>query len=190
MNSLPTQNNINETSPASYKSKHKLKNKIGRFLWIITYNLFFKHSPPLFSNWRRLLLILFGAKIGNIWIHPKAQIWAPWLLEAGDDVFIDRNVFLYNTYGIKIANRVIISANVVLCTPSHNYENPFYPLIGNSIVINNDCWICADAYVLPGIHIGTGAVIGARSVVTKNVDEWTVVAGNPARRIKERKLNS
>jgi putative colanic acid biosynthesis acetyltransferase WcaF len=61
------------------------------------------------------------------------------------------------------------------------------PLITSPIVVGEHAWIAADVFVGPGVNIGDGAVVGARSTVLSNVAEWTVVAGNPARIIKERK---
>ena len=63
------------------------------------------------------------------------------------------------------------------------------PLLKPPIGIGDQAWICADAFVGPGVVVGEGAVVGARAVVTKNVEPWTVVAGNPARFIKKRQLD-
>lgn len=177
-----------KTRPGSYVSRHSFKNKLGRMAWGIAYNLLFRPSPLFLLAWRRGLLTLFGAKLGKVWIHPKVRIWAPWLLTAGDDVYIDRDVNLYNVYGIDIGERVVISSGAVLCTPSHDYEDPSYPLIGKPILIKDDCWICSDAFILPGVHIGPGSVVGARALVAQSVEPWVVVAGNPAKTVKRRNL--
>lgn len=181
---------IPETNPASFKNPHSLKSKAGRLLWNIVYILLFRPSPLILTGWRRWLLKLFGAKLGKTWVHPKVRIWTPWTIVMGDDVYIDREVNLYSTFGIEIGNRVVVSAGTTLCTPTHDYQDPSYPLIGSPIKIEDDCWISAEAFILPGIHIGRGAVVGARALVTKNVEPWIVVAGNPARPIKPRLLKS
>jgi putative colanic acid biosynthesis acetyltransferase WcaF len=129
---------------------------------------------------------LFGARLGKCWLHPSVRIWAPWKLKIGDDVYIDQGVFLYNAYGCEIKDRVIISAEAVLCTVSHDYTVPSYPLIGRPIVVGSDCWIATRAFISPGVSVGTGAVVGACAVATKDVSPWAVVAGNPARFIKAR----
>ena len=137
---------------------------------------------------RTFLLRRFGAKIGRAQFHATVDIWAPWLLDIGHDVFIDRDVILYNTYGVKIGDRVILSRGAFLCTPSHDHRLSDIPLIGGRITLGNDVWIAADAFVAPGITINDGAVVGARAVVTKDVEPWTIVAGNPARAISKREL--
>ena len=179
-----------QTNPSGYKSKHRFSNKIGRLLWRVVYLILFRPSPLFFLRWRKWLLVLFGAKLGSVWVHPTVQIWAPWLLTVGDDVFIDRDVNLYNCYGIYIGSRVVISSKAVLCTPSHDYENPLYPLIGSSITIEDDCWVCSEAFILPGVRVGAGSIVGARALVSNDIEPWVVVAGNPAKVIKSRKLKA
>jgi putative colanic acid biosynthesis acetyltransferase WcaF len=130
----------------------------------------------------------FGAKVSNGRIERSVKIWAPWLLEAGDDVYVDVDCKLYNAFGLKIGNRVVISQGSFLCTATHDYTDSRYALIGAPITIEDDVWIAADAFIAPGVTVGRGAVVGARAVVVKDVPPWTIVAGNPAKVIKERKL--
>ncbi len=176
------------TDPAGYVNPYSLNNRLGRLLWSAVWVLLFRPSPWFMAGWRRFLLRLFGAKIGKAWVHPGTRIWAPWLLSLGDDVFIDDQVRLYNAHGIRVRDRSMISQNVFLCSVSHDYRYPKYPAIGGEIVVAEDCWICADAFVAPGVTVGRGSVVGARAVVLKDVPEWTVAGGNPARAIKEREL--
>jgi putative colanic acid biosynthesis acetyltransferase WcaF len=111
------------------------------------------------------------------------------MLQAGEDVYVDRNVNVYNAFGVTIGDRVVISQNSFLCSASHDYTDPRYGLIGNRITIEDDSWIAADAFLAPGVTIGTGSVVGARAVVIKDVPPWSVVAGNPAKVIRDRKMN-
>ncbi len=173
--------------PASFKNPHSLGNKIGRLTWGVVWWLLFRPTfPRLMGGWRRFLLRLYGAKLKNTWIHPTVRIWAPWKLEAGDDVFVDRDVNLYNAYGIRIGDRVVISQGSFLCTATHDFQLSNFPLTGKPIVVESDSWIAAEAFVAPGVVVGAGSVVGARAVVVKTVAPWTVVAGNPARYIKDR----
>lgn len=175
------------TNNEGFTNPHSVYNKIFRLLWSFTYTILYRWTPSrLGMGWRRLLLRIFGAKIGKSWIHPSTRIWAPWQLAIGDSSYIDGNCYLYNTYPIEIGDRVIISFGSVLCTPSHDYTQPTYPLVGGRISIENDCWIMAEAFICPGTKIGTGGIVAARAVVTKSVEPMTVVGGNPAKFIKQR----
>lgn len=136
------------------------------------------------------MLRLFGANIGEkALIYPSAKIWAPWNLSLGRRSVIGPNVILYNVDRIDIAEDVTISQNVHLCTASHNIESIERELIHSSIIIERGSWVFADAFVAMGVKIGEGAIVGARSVVTKNVEAFDVIGGNPAKVIKKRKVD-
>ena len=102
----------------------------------------------------------------------KAIIWAPWNLEAGDQCGVANRVILYNQARIRLGRRVVISQGAHLCTGTHDYEDPGFPLRAEPIVVGDQAWIAAESFVHPGVVIGEGAVIGARSVVTKDVPPW------------------
>jgi putative colanic acid biosynthesis acetyltransferase WcaF len=87
-----------------------------------------------------------------------------------------------------LGQRVTISHRAHLCAGTHDYTRPDLPLVKPPIVIRDQAWICTDAFIGPGVTVGEGVVVGARAVVTKDVEPWTVVAGNPARVIKKRTL--
>jgi putative colanic acid biosynthesis acetyltransferase WcaF len=178
------------TNPIGFRNPHSRRNRMGRMFWALTYALLFRPTPWFMARWRAWLLRRFGAKIGIGRIESSARIWAPWLLELGDYVYIDARVNLYNPFGIRIGDRVIVSQGTFLCTATHDYRHPHYPLTGGRITIAEDCWVAAEAFVGPGVTLGAGSVVGARSVVTKDVPPWTVVAGHPARPIKERTLDA
>jgi putative colanic acid biosynthesis acetyltransferase WcaF len=179
-----------KTNPIAFRNPHSWRNKGGRLLWRFVYLFFFRPSPCSLYAWRSWLLCLFGAKIRFAHLHPTVRVWAPWLLELGEYVYIDRDVNLYNVFGISIADRVIISEKAYLCGASHDYKVPSYPLTGGKVMIKDDCWLAADSFVGPGVCIGEGVVVGARAVVFKDVEPWTVVAGNPAKFIKKRTLDT
>lgn len=177
------------TDPAAFRNPHRLGNKLGRVLWNVAYRLLFRPTPArLLVRWRAALLRLFGARLGRVWIHPRARVWAPWLLVAGDDVYIDEGAYVYNPFGVEIGDRVIISMEAFLCTASHDHERPDYPLVGGRIVIGSDTWLAAQVFVGPGVTVGDGSVVGARSCVVRDVPPWSVAAGNPAKVVRERVL--
>jgi len=177
-----------KTEINNFRNPHSLGNKLARVAWGVIYMTLFRPSPHVLPQWRAMLLKLFGAKLGYGKVASSAEIWAPWKLKMGSHVYVDSRVQLYNPYGITVGDRVVISRDVVLCTPSHDYTQPDFPLIGGPITIGNDVWIAAGAFISPGVTIGDGAVIAARAVVTKDVEPWTVVGGNPAKVIKQRDL--
>jgi putative colanic acid biosynthesis acetyltransferase WcaF len=165
-----------------------IKNKIVRMLWAFIYLFFFKYSPrPMFA-YRAFMLRLFGAKIGNgTAIYSSVKVWLPSNLKIGDRVAVGEFVNLYNQGKITIGDRAIISQGAHLCASTHDYNDVFHSLLLAPIEIEHDAWICADAFVGPYVCIGAGAVLGARSVASKSINSWTVNAGNPAIKIKDRK---
>ena len=112
----------------------------------------------------------------------------PSRLFMGSNVWIDRNVYLYNVERITIGDNAIISDSAYICTASHDISKKDFPLTTAPVVIGAGAWISAHAKILPGVKIGEGAVVGAGAIVTKDVAPWTVVAGNPAKVIKTRRI--
>ncbi|MBL7071595.1 MAG: colanic acid biosynthesis acetyltransferase WcaF [Candidatus Omnitrophica bacterium] len=177
--------NIDAYTQPSYS----LKNRIIRLIWNIVYFLLFRFSLIPFHPWRSFLLRCFGAKIGKgCHIYPGVIIWAPWNLEIGDYVGIASGVLCHSMAKIKLGDKVVISQGTRLYTGSHDYEDPRFPLVTKPITVETNAWIAAEAFVFPGVTIGKGAVIGARSVITKDMPARMVCAGNPCRPIKPREM--
>lgn len=152
-------------------------------MWII----FYRPTPRLMHAWRSFLLRLFGAKIGKgAHPYPSARIWAPWNLEMGDYACISENVDCYCVDKIKIGAFATVSQYSFLCTASHDYTRVDMPLVTAPIVIGERAWVTADVFVAPGVTIGQGAVITARSSVFSDIPEWMVARGNPAAVFKKR----
>ena len=176
-----------------YKTKFSLKNKSKRAIWAIIRFFFFRYTPsflPIFNQWRILILKIFGAQIGKYTIiYPSAKIWAPWNLIIGKNCCIGPNVFCYNPSLLKLGNKVVISQNTYICGGSHDINSISLPFKCLPIKINDYVWICADSFIMMGINIGEGAVIGERSVVVKDIQPYNVVAGNPAKFVKKRIIN-
>ncbi|WP_353567805.1 hypothetical protein [Haloferula sargassicola] len=89
---------------------------------------------------------------------------------------------------IEIGSKVAVSQRTFLCSGTHSINDLRRPLVTRPISIGDHAWICAESFIAPGVVIGEGAVVGARSAVFKNVDEWNVVGGNPATFIKKREI--
>lgn len=162
---------------------------LQRVLWALVQPLF-RFSPRHLYGWRNTLLRLFGARVGQrVRIYPGAAIFLPSLLTVGDEVTVGDQTRLYNLGPLVIGDQVTVSQGAHLCGGSHDDRDPRLPLIRAPITLGPACWICADAFVGPGVSVGDGAVVGARAVAVRDVPAWTVVAGNPARVIRARTLN-
>ena len=160
-------------------------------LWWFTDFCFFKPSPQILYGWRRFLLRLFGAKIGKkVIIRPSATITYPWKVTIGDYSWIGDNAELYSLGEIEIGNNVVISQKSYLCAASHDYTKEDFPIWAKKITIEDECWLATDVYVAPGITIGKGTVVGARSSVFKNLPPGKVCVGSPAKPIKDRISNA
>ncbi len=160
---------------------------IRRFAWGIVQSTCIRLSPARAMGWRRFWLRFFGAKVGKLaGIRPTTRIFAPWQLQLDDFAMLGDNVTVYNLGNIRIGEHSVVSQNAHLCAGTHDYTKQNLPLIRSEINIGRGVWVCADAFVGPGVTIADNAVIGARAVVMKNVDPGMVVAGNPAKVIKQR----
>ena len=161
--------------------KYSRRELAGRFLWAACTPLF-RCSPRLCWGWRRFLLRLFGARIGShVHIHPAARIFIPWNLEIGSWSYVGFDVLLYNLVPMKIGEGVTVSQRAHLCGGTHDFRDESMPLVKSTVTIGDGAWICADAFIGPGVRVGECAVVGARAVATRHVASGAVVAGNPAR---------
>lgn len=163
---------------------------VGRVLWALATPLF-RLSPRPCYGWRRWLLRRFGASVGrDVRIHPSTRIVIPWNLAIGDQASLGDRVLVYNLGMVGIGPRATVSHLAHLCAGSHDYLDPRLPLLRLPIEIGADAWVCAQAFVGPGVTIGEGAVVGACSVATRSVDPWSVVAGNPAKAVRQRVMRN
>jgi putative colanic acid biosynthesis acetyltransferase WcaF len=156
-----------------------------RILWSVC-KPFFRFSPRIFFGWRALLLRNFGARLGaHVHIYNSADICMPWNLRVGDWSAVAENVSVYNLGAVEIGSQVTISRGAHLCAATHDYTVPSFPLIKMPIVVEDAAWICADAFIGPGVTVGQGSIVGARAVVMKDVPSWAIVAGNPAKIVRQ-----
>lgn len=179
-----------EVDLSNYHNALSKKNQAYRLLWGIVWGLFARPLPKsMGSGWKRFLLRLFGAKISNTAIvYSSAKVFNPANLVMGDYSCIASNVECYNVAPVVIGSNSTVSQGAFLCTASHDITDPTNSLITAPIIIEDQAWIAADAFVGMGVNIGQGSVVGARAVVLKSIEPWCVVGGNPARFIKKRVL--
>jgi putative colanic acid biosynthesis acetyltransferase WcaF len=161
-------------------SKWTRKELAVRLAWAAIWPLF-RFSPRLMWGWRRWLLRLFGAQVGmNVHIYPSVNVFIPWNLSIGDWSSLGFETMIYNLGKVSIGKRVTISQRAHLCAGTHDHRDPLMPLIKSCITVEDDVWICADAFVGPDVTVQKSAVVGARAVVMRNVTSGSIVAGNPA----------
>jgi putative colanic acid biosynthesis acetyltransferase WcaF len=174
-----------------FRASFPAANRIARAAWGVVYILFFRHTPVFAHPWRTALLRAFGARVGKgTIIYPKCEIWAPWNLDIGEFCGIGDNVLLYSQDRISIGDGCILSMDTKILTGTHDYTKPSFPLVTKPVKVGQGSWLCAGVTILPGISIGDSAVIGAASVVTKDMPALTVCAGNPCRPVKPRRTTA
>lgn len=162
-----------------------LGNRVARQLWNVVWLLLFRPSPRPAHAWRSLLLRTFGAKLGRqCHIYPGVRVWAPWNLRVGDHVGVADGVTLYNMATIDIGDYAVVSQGAHLCGGTHDYNSANFQLVAHPIRIGAHVWVCAEVFIGPGVSVADGAVVGARSVVTRTLAEpWTVYAGQPCKAV-------
>ena len=151
-------------------------------LWMLVMATVFRWSPHPAYAWRALLLRAFGASIGtNVKIRSSARVFYPWRLSIGDNSWIGDFADLYSHAQITIGRDSVVSQYSYICTAGHDYTRSDFPLVAEPVTIGNEAWIAADVYVAPGVRIGSGSVIGARSTVLSDIPENVVAYGHPAK---------
>jgi putative colanic acid biosynthesis acetyltransferase WcaF len=163
--------------------------QLKRVLWLCVQFPFWVRAPRILNPIRIGLLRLFGARIGRRCIVGNARIWIPWNLEMGEFSAIGDGAEIYNFARVRVGTNSVVSQRSYLCTATHDYTKSNFPIYSLPITIGHSAWITAGVFVAPGITVGDGAVVGAYSVVTKDVPAWTVCGGNPCRVIKRRRLD-
>jgi acetyltransferase-like isoleucine patch superfamily enzyme len=149
----------------------------------LAYNIGRLHGLGL----RLYLYRRIGMKVGgNCVIRRGVYIASPNELQVGDGSFIGR-ASLYCTGGVKLGKNVNVSDGVVVITAKHNINSPRFEAAYEPIAIEDWVWLATNAIVLGGVVVGEGAVVAAGAVVTDDVPAYSVVGGNPARVIGERK---
>lgn len=166
-----------------------LANKVARLAWSMVWMCFYRPTPRSFHWWRRFLLRCFGARLGKgVHPYPTSRVWAPWNLEMGDYACLSEGVDCYCVAKISIGRNSTVSQYSFLCSASHDYTDIDMPMTCAPITIGDQVWITADVFVGPGVQIGDGAVVTARSSVFADIPPWVVAKGNPAVAVKPRMI--
>lgn len=156
-------------------------------LWWLVQATLFGLSPRFCFAWRRALLRLFGARVGEgVLIRESARVTYPWKVTIGDWSWIGDDVVLYSLAPITIGAHSVVSQRSYLCTGSHDYRSPGFDILARGITVGDHAWIAADVFVGMGVRIGAAAVVGARSSVFTDLPANTVCLGNPAAPVRAR----
>lgn len=158
--------------------------RAGFMLWWL---LFCRWTPPPMHRWRVLSLRLFGAKVDwRAQIYGSTRVWFPPNLSMGPHAVLGPRVRCYSMAPVRIGAFAIISQDAELCAGTHDIDDLHNQLITLPISISPHAWIAAGAFVGPGVQVGDGAVLGARAVAMSTLEPWSVYAGNPAQKLRQR----
>lgn len=163
--------------------------KIKRLLWYFTNIIFFINPLNPFSKLKVSVLRVFGAKVGKgVMIKTGVNIKYPWLLEIGDYVWIGENVWIDNLTKVEIKDNVCISQGAMLLCGNHDYKKTTFDLIIGGIVLKEGAWVGAKSVVCPGVTLNTHSILSVNSVANKDLESYSNYQGNPAVKIRERKI--
>ncbi|WP_010179190.1 LbetaH domain-containing protein [Aquimarina agarilytica] len=181
-----------EVDLSNYNNVITKKQQIGRLLFKLVWFCLARPIPRRMLNpWKLFLLRLFGAKLHRkAVVYSSAKIYMPWNLEMDEYACLAPEVDCYNVAKISIGAHTTVSQKTYLCSASHDITKSNNPLIIAPILIKDQVWIGASVFIGMGVEIGQGAVVGATASVYKNVEDWVIVGGNPAKFIKKREINA
>ncbi len=169
---------IKSAAIISFEALIRLVFALPRFYWIG----FFKAN----------LLRVMGARIGRrVTFYPGVWIMTGRQLTVGDDVDLALDVLITTDGGVTIGDRVLIGYRTQILSRNHIIPKERLPIFGSGhssrpVVIGDDAWIGGNCVILPGVTIGKGCVIGAGSIVTRSIPDYSIAVGNPARVIRVR----
>lgn len=170
-----------------FGSPWSARERIWRVLWDFCWALFCVWTPKPANAWRLFWLRAFGATIhGTPFVHQRARVEIPWNLTLHDRSCLGDRANAYTLGPIEIGRGATVAQEVYLSTGSHDFRRPEIPLVTGKITVGEDVFIGARAFVMPGVTIGARSVIGACSVVTKDVPEDVFAAGNPCKVLRPR----
>nr|WP_072937465.1 putative colanic acid biosynthesis acetyltransferase [Rhodococcus koreensis] len=147
----------------------KGRGKIAQVSWMTV-------SGLIFMRWwcpntvRLAILRLFGASVGrNVLIRHRVRIHWPWKLSIDKNSWIGEGVWILNLEPVTIGSNVCVSQDVFLCTGSHKFSSPSFEFDNGSIVIEDGAWLAAQSTILRGVRIGNNSLIGAKTLIFKDV---------------------
>jgi putative colanic acid biosynthesis acetyltransferase WcaF len=178
---------VNPEQKSAYDSPWSESNRIMRTLWEFCWFVFCAWTPKPLNPWRLFWLRVFDAKIdGTPFVHQRARIAVPWNLTLHDRACLGDRASAYSLGEIEIGARATVAQEAYLSAGTHDFNNQNMPLVTAKITIGEDAFLGARVFVLPGVKIGARSVIGACSVVTKDIPGDVIAAGNPCKILRTR----
>lgn len=175
-------------SPQNFK---KGASFIKLLIWYFINALIVRASWNPFMKIKIILLTWFGAKIGkNCIIKNNVNIKFPWKLSIGNNVWLGENCWIDNLDYVKIGNDVCISQGALLLTGNHDYTKSSFDYRNAPIILEEGVWIGAKTVVCPGVRAFSHSILTVGSVATKDMEAWGIYQGNPAIKIKNRKIKN
>jgi putative colanic acid biosynthesis acetyltransferase WcaF len=160
-----------------------------RLLWMLANRAFLQTAFPWPSGLKCRLLRAFGASVGSrIVIKPRVNVKHPWNLTIGDHSWIGEGVWLDSLGAIRIGSNACLSQGVMIETGNHDWSKPTFDLVVKEVVIENGAWAAVRSLLLPGSRLASHAVLGAGAVLSGDTEPYGVYAGNPASKVKVRRL--
>ncbi len=171
-------------------SWYKPGNILLRVIWYYVNICFFKNSFFTSSNFKVLILRLFGANVGkNLIIKNNVNIKYPWKLTIGDNCWIGEEVWIDNLDYVFIYNNVCISQGAMLLCGNHNYKKYTFDLITSPISLMDGTWVGAKSIVCPGVTLFQNSILTAGSLANQDLEANYIYQGNPAKKNKLRQIN-
>ena len=184
---MPEQHLVNLEQKSAFDSPWSTSQRLLRALWELCWFVFCAWTPKPLNQWRLFWLRVFDAKIDGVpFVHQRARIAIPWNLILHDRACLGDRTNAYSLGEIEIGARATIAQEAYLSTGSHDFDQTGMPLVTAKITIGDDAFIGARAFVLPGVTIGARSIVGACSLVTKDVPENVIAAGNPCKVLRPR----
>ena len=175
----------------AYDSPWTRREQVGILLWEWCWRVLCAWTPKPMNDWRLFVLRRWGARLyGRPFVHQRARIQIPWKLTMHHLACLGDGANAYTLGEIEIGARATVAQEVYLCAGTHDFSSAALPLQTAPIRIGEDVFIGVRAVVLPGVEIGARAVVGASSVVTRDVPPDVFAAGNPCRVLRPRQPSS
>jgi putative colanic acid biosynthesis acetyltransferase WcaF len=178
---------VNPEQKSAYESPWSNTNRLTRVLWEFCWFVFCSWTPKPLNEWRLFWLRVFDAKIyGTPFVHQRARIAVPWNLIMHDRACLGDRANAYSLGEIELGPGCVVAQEAYLSAGSHDFNHPAQPLVTAKITVGEDAFIGARAFLLPGVTIGPRSVVGACSVVTSDIPEGVIAAGNPCKVLRPR----